>query len=176
MTSRWRGPGWRVVDGDAAQAAEVRDWIKSAIIRYGRPVDPGDAGLAVDELFVNAVLHGPRYGRVLIGYCLWPSGVRIVVADGGGAGQPHLRTGADLDEDGRGLRLVDNLAAQWGSFRLPGAQVVWSDLGQPLRAGHGEDWAWLRRVLSASQLSAPGPAAPTRPAMTPALLTTARAR
>ena len=101
--------------------------------------------------------------------------MRIVVADGGGVGQPHLRTGADLDEDGRGLRLVDNLAAQWGSFRLPGAQVVWSDLGQPLRAGHGEAWAWLRRVLSARQLSVPGPAAPTRPAVTPALLT-ARAR
>ena len=51
-----------------------------------------------------------------------------------------------MAEGGRGLQVVDSVAVRWGSFRLPGAQAVWCDLGQPLRAPDADAWAWLRTV------------------------------
>jgi hypothetical protein len=91
---------------------------------------------------------GDHGRRVLAGYCLWRGGARIAVCDGGGPGRPRLRENAALTEGGRGLQVVGALAARWGSLRLAGAQIVWCDFGQPLRAAPGDAWAWLRLVLS----------------------------
>ena len=82
-------------------------------------------------------------------------GARIVVCDGGGPATPQLRQGIGLAEGGRGLQVINSVAARWGSFRLSGSQVVWCDFGQPLRALTGDAWAWLHRVLSACTLSRP---------------------
>ena len=148
----WRGPGWRITDADPGQARNVRGWIRSAITGHPCPVDPDDAALAVSELYANAVRHGPAGGRVLAGYCLWADGARIVVCDGGGTGTPRVPPGGGLAEGGRGLAVVDAVAAAWGNFRLPEAQVVWCDFGQPLDVADGDAWAWLRCVLSAHPL------------------------
>ena len=113
----WRGPGWQVFDADPRLGSQIRDWISSAISGHGCPVDAADAALVVSELFGNAVMHGPAGGRVLVGYCLWRQGARLVVCDGGGPGTPRLVHGGELAEGGRGLRVVDSLAARWGSFR-----------------------------------------------------------
>ncbi len=156
ITGGWRGPGWRVVDAHPGHARQVRDWISAAITRHDCPVDPADAALAVSELFTNAVMHGPPGGRVLVGYCLWSRGARIVVCDGGGSGTPELRQVTGQAEGGRGLHVVDSVAARWGSFRLAGNLVTWCDLGQPVRAPASDAWAWLHAVLSAStHLSVP---------------------
>lgn len=156
ITGGWRGPGWQVFDADARLGRRVRDWIRSAIGGHECPVEPADAALVVSELFGNAVMHGAVGGRVLVGYCLWREGARLVVCDGGGPGRPRLVRGGELAEGGRGLRVVDSLAARWGSFRVAGAQVVWCDLGQPLHAAASDAWAWLHPVLSVCSLSAPG--------------------
>lgn len=152
-TSRWRGPAWRVVNADPGNVKLVRAWISSAISRYGCPVDPAEATLAVSELFTNAVTHGPG-ARVLVGYCMWPYGARIVVADGGSRGTPELRPAATWDEGGRGLLVVDGIAADWGCFCFKDAArlIVWCDLGYPVRSPVGDAWAWLHRLLSADVL------------------------
>src|SRR2546423_221579 len=80
----WRGPGWRIVAADPAQARQVRDWIRAAINRHHCPADPDEAALVISELYANAGMHGPEGGRVLVGYCLWSAGARIFVCDGGG--------------------------------------------------------------------------------------------
>ena len=164
----WRGPGWQVFAADARLGRPIRDWIRSAISGHDCPVDAADAALAVTELFGNACQHGPAGGRVLVGYCLWREGARLVVCDGGGPSTPRLVHGGELAEGGRGLRVVDSLAARWGSFRLAGAQAVWCDFGQPLRAAASDAWAWLHPVLFVQDLSAPGrpmaAAAPGTPA------------
>jgi hypothetical protein len=134
----------------------MREWVRSAIAGHGCPVDLDAAALLTDELFVNALMHGPPGGRVLVGYCLWREGARIVVCDGGGSTTPQLRGTDAGSESGRGLHLVEELSARWGSFRLHGGQVVWCDFGKPLCAPASDAWAWLRRVLSVSPLSAPG--------------------
>jgi anti-sigma regulatory factor (Ser/Thr protein kinase) len=151
----WRGPGWRIVDADPRGARQIRDWIQSAIASHGCPVELDDAVLVADELFVNALMHGPPSGLVLVGYCLWREGARIVVCDAGGSTAPELRETDAGTEGGHGLHLVEELSVRWGSFRLPGAQVVWCDFGQPLRAPASDAWAWLRLVLSVCPLSAP---------------------
>jgi anti-sigma regulatory factor (Ser/Thr protein kinase) len=152
----WRGPGWQVFDADPRLGREIRDWIRSAISGHDCPVDAADAALVVSELFGNAARHGPAGGRVLVGYCLWRDGARLVVCDGGGPGTPRLMRPGELAEGGRGLHVVDALATQWGSFRLAGAQAVWCDFGQPLHAAASDAWAWLHSVLSVYDLSAPG--------------------
>jgi anti-sigma regulatory factor (Ser/Thr protein kinase) len=161
----WRGPGWRVVDADPRGAGQIRNWIRSAIARHGCPVDLDDAVLVTDELFVNALMHGPPSGRVLVGYCLWREGARIAVCDAGGVStRPELRQADAGTEGGRGLHLVQELSAQWGSFQWPGAQVVWCDFGRPLHAPASDTWAWLRLVLAACPLSAPARPAARRSA------------
>ncbi|HEV2258182.1 MAG TPA: ATP-binding protein [Streptosporangiaceae bacterium] len=152
----WRGPGWQVFDADPRLGSLVRGWISSAISGHDCPVDAADASLAVTELFSNAVRHGPAGGRVLVGYCLWRDGVRLVVCDAGGPGAPRLVDGGELAEGGRGLQVVNSLAARWGSFRVAGALAVWCDLGQPLHVAVGDAWAWLHLVLSVCDLSGPG--------------------
>jgi anti-sigma regulatory factor (Ser/Thr protein kinase) len=152
----WRGPGWQVFDADPRLGSQVRSWIRSAISGHNCPVDAADAAVVVSELFGNAVTHGPAGGQVLVGYCLWQQGARLVVCDGGGPGVPRLVQGGELAEGGRGLRVVDSLAARWGCFRVAGALAVWCDFGQPLRAAAGDAWAWLHLVLSVCDLSAPG--------------------
>ena len=165
ITGGCRGPGWQVFDADPRLGRPIRDWIGSAIRGYGCcPVDAGDAAVVVSELFGNAVMHGPAGGRVLVGYCLWRQGARLVVCDRGGPGVPRLVHGGELAEGGRGLRVVDALAARWGSFCVVGARAVWCDFGQPLHAEPSDAWAWLHLVLSVCDLSAPGrPVAAVRP-------------
>jgi len=115
----WRGPGWQVFDADPQLGSQIRDWISSAISGHDCPVDAADAALVVTELFGNAVMHGPAGGRVLVGYCLWREGARLVVCDGGGPGTPRLVQGGELAEGGRGLRVVDSLAARWAASAWP---------------------------------------------------------
>jgi anti-sigma regulatory factor (Ser/Thr protein kinase) len=149
----WRGPAWRVLDADPRRVSHTRRWIESAIRSHNGPVDADAAALIASELHTNALVHGPANGRVLVGYCLWREGARIAVADACGTATPRLVHGARLAMDGRGLHLVDSLAARWGTFSLPGAQVVWCDLGQRLRAPDSDAWAWLRQVLSVCPLA-----------------------
>jgi len=158
----WRGPGCRLFEAHPARGKLARDWIARVIGAHACRVDTQDAALVVSELFGNAVTHGPDGGRVLIAYLLWRDGARIVVCDRGGPTLPQLRNHNDLAEGGRGLQVVDALAARWGSFRAARAQVVWCDLGQPLPAATVEAWAWLNNLLAGSDLG-PGPGEP-RPA------------
>jgi serine/threonine-protein kinase RsbW len=164
-TGGWRGPGWRVVDAHPRHAKQIRDWISAAITRHDCPVDPADAALAVSELFANAVMHGPPQGQVLVGYCLWVHGARIVVCDGGDSRIPELRQVTGQAEGGRGLHVIDSVTARWGSFHLTGNLVTWCDLGQPVNSPASDAWAWLRTALAASgplfvppaQEAGPGP-------------------
>ena len=163
ISGGWRGPGWQVFDADPRLGSQVRGWISSAIGGHDCPVDGADAALVVSELFGNAVMHGPAGGRVLVGYCLWRQGARLVVCDGGGPAAPRLVQGGELAEGGRGLRVVEALAARWGSFRLAGALAVWCDFGQPLRVAADDAWAWLPPVLSVCDLSPAGRPIATMP-------------
>ena len=152
--SAWRGPGWRVADAHPRSVGELRRWVTAAVVQYGCPVDADDVAAVTSELVTNALMHGPAGGRVLVGYCLWREGARLVVCDGG-SGTPRLCHPDERAEGMRGLQIVGKLAARWDFFRAENTLAVWCDLGQPLHVPDRDAWAWLRLVLSLDSLSAP---------------------
>lgn len=84
-----------------------------------------DAALMVSELVTNAVLHG--VGAITLRIEAEPAAVWVEVADDGNvAVAPNPTPG---DHGGWGLRLVDQLADDWGV--LDGSTKVWFRLGQP---------------------------------------------
>jgi anti-sigma regulatory factor (Ser/Thr protein kinase) len=84
-----------------------------------------DAALMVSELVTNALVHG--IGTISLRIDLEPDALRIEVSDGGNfAIAPSPTPGA---HGGWGLRIVDQLAGDWGV--LEGSTKVWFRIGQP---------------------------------------------
>lgn len=100
------------------------------------PGDPAlqDAVLLVSELATNAVRHGPVLEREFeVAVTALADGSCFIEVSDEGRGEPRLRVVGDLDESGRGLRLVENIATAWG---------VWS------RGRHGKTvWALVVRDM-----------------------------
>lgn len=90
------------------------------------------AVLLVSELVTNSVLHGDSRlpgGTITVTVTGTPDAVRIEVRDAGGTSAPHFK-GADdaLAEGGRGLRLVNDLAARWNYRRDGDGLVTWFEV------------------------------------------------
>ncbi len=84
-----------------------------------------DAALMVSELVTNAVRHG--VGAISLRIDVEVGTVRIEVADEGNvAVAPSPEPGAN---GGWGLRIVEQLADEWGV--LAGSTKVWFRLGRP---------------------------------------------
>jgi anti-sigma regulatory factor (Ser/Thr protein kinase) len=83
--------------------------------------------LLVSELVTNAVVHarGPICLTVHSG-AHW---VRIEVEDQG-RGRPALRPTTRDQLEGRGLRMVDKLATDWGTERRATHKVVWCEIAR----------------------------------------------
>ncbi|WP_165958809.1 ATP-binding protein [Actinomadura sp. KC345] len=97
-------------------------------------LEPGDEllddmVLVVDELAGNCVRHtaSGRGGRFHI--ALWASeGVlRAEVSDDGAGGARPVLRDARLAESGRGLQIVDALAARWGHRTDGASTTVWAE-------------------------------------------------
>ena len=87
--------------------------------------DGGDLALVVTELVTNAVRHGSPPVEVEIDTC--EHCVTVVVADTSTA-RPVQREACDDDEGGRGLLLVDLLAAERGMRASASGKAVWAEL------------------------------------------------
>ncbi|PWI09553.1 hypothetical protein DIZ27_15765 [Streptomyces sp. NWU339] len=101
------------------------------------------AALVVAELAANAVTHGVVPGRdFLLTMTLTPlpgncvGTLRVEVADCRGERLPApVETSCPTSEHGRGLLLVNALAARWGVMpRLPSGKTIWAELQGPARA------------------------------------------
>jgi anti-sigma regulatory factor (Ser/Thr protein kinase) len=92
------------------------------------------AELLVSEIVSNSVLHSRPAGdggMVTIVVDTGPDdadGVRVAVTDGGGATLPEVRLPPDDAESGRGMLLVDVLAADWGYEQSDDATTTWFEL------------------------------------------------
>jgi anti-sigma regulatory factor (Ser/Thr protein kinase) len=140
---------------DLALAAKAaRDFSGRILDGWGLPVLADDAAVIVSELVSNALRHGaegrngPAYDCIEL--ILWrrPGQIICAVTDPG-TGTPVLAHPDPLAEAGRGLHVVQALAATWGWTRLGGRKkAVWAALpvpgaadGHPARAGHSRaEW------------------------------------
>jgi anti-sigma regulatory factor (Ser/Thr protein kinase) len=106
-------------------ASRARGFISQALRRLGCQADAAVAELLVTELVTNAVVHAGSEVHVLV----TRNGprTRVEVADS----SPRYPRVCDPDLDevvGRGLLLVDALAADWGSRPTGRGKIVWFEL------------------------------------------------
>jgi len=109
-----------------ASIAAARDFVERAVT----PAFPqlcDTACLVVSELATNAVHHGAT--GYVVGVETLTDGVRVSVHDDG-AGTPVRRDPAPTEVRGRGLRIVEALAHDWGVVPACGAtgKSVWFEL------------------------------------------------
>lgn len=113
-----------------ASAALARLFVERTLGEWGCDAFLDQSRLLVSELVTNAVLHARTDFELVVH--MTPRGVRIEVADGSPAA-PVVRRYEDEAMTGRGLALVEELAARWGVDEAPhGGKVVWFELDEQL--------------------------------------------
>ncbi|KAB1146080.1 ATP-binding protein [Streptomyces luteolifulvus] len=94
------------------------------------PDDPAlhDAVLLVSELATNVVRHGPLLEREFeVAVTALADGSCLIEVSDEGRLEPRLRPVGAWAESGRGLHLVENVAAAWGVWsRGRHGQTVWA--------------------------------------------------
>lgn len=118
---------------DLSSVADARRFVKAHLHEWGigEPLD--DALLVVSELAANALTHAQSSYSIRLSAS--PQVLRIEVDDTG-AGTPEPQPLTEDEEHGRGLHLVDALAASWGMESAEGGgKRVWAELALPATAG-----------------------------------------
>jgi anti-sigma regulatory factor (Ser/Thr protein kinase) len=88
--------------------------------RLGRRYD--DSLLVVSELVTNSVVHGPDGSTINVDVSVEGNTIRFAVTDQGGGFD-----GEWPQSSGRGLRIVETLAVDWGIEQTPNT-TVWAEL------------------------------------------------
>lgn len=132
-------PPWRAMDhaGKTAHRAVLavpsrepfvrtcRAFATQVLSRWGVSEAARDSAvLVIDELAVNAVQHGHADTTVVLSRA---GDVLLISVTDSGAAVPHPRDGADSDEHGRGLAIIECLA-EW-------TEVHHTTAGRRVRAG-----------------------------------------
>lgn len=111
---------------DLSSVALARRFVKENLAAWGISGPLDDALLVVSELAANALTHANSSYRIRLSAT--PVALRIEVDDAG-AGTPEPQPLTDTEEHGRGLHLVDALAASWGMEAAErGGKRVWAEL------------------------------------------------
>ncbi|MGH8825759.1 MAG: ATP-binding protein [Jiangellaceae bacterium] len=102
----------------------ARHLVRDDLVQRGLPTRVvEDCLLVVSELVANAVRHArPRSsvarlngaGEIRLRWTSSAARVWIAVTDGGGRDRPHIAATSLADIRGRGLAIVDSVAAEWG--------------------------------------------------------------
>jgi two-component sensor histidine kinase len=84
------------------------------------------AALLVSELVTNALRYGAQPMRMIAKHD--GANLRVEVHDARGGEPPRLRRAAPDSTNGRGMMIVDALAARWGWSEFGGEKQVWFEL------------------------------------------------
>lgn len=111
---------------DGRGPANARRLVIQALLAWGYPDLVDDAAVIITELATNAVIHARTDFTVTIARL--PGGaIRVAVQDSSRK-PPRPREPMPLEGSGRGLRLVDAIAAGWGADLVAGGKIVWAQL------------------------------------------------
>ncbi|MGI8451316.1 MAG: ATP-binding protein [Streptosporangiaceae bacterium] len=123
----------RAFPADALQAREARRFL-AALLDGHRAAD--DALLCLSEVVTNAMVHSRSHepgGSFTVRAQLHGGCLRVEVTDQGGPWKPPAPAGAD-GQNGRGLLIVDQLAARWGRTGDQHAGwTLWYEMHAPAR-------------------------------------------
>jgi anti-sigma regulatory factor (Ser/Thr protein kinase) len=113
------------------QVARAREFVLTTL-GAGHPCT-GVLQLIVDELVTNSIVHsesGRRPdGTVTVALTSHARRIRAEITDAGSETLPRLRDVDYCAESGRGLYMVDALAASWDCFRDPsGTTTTWAEV------------------------------------------------
>jgi anti-sigma regulatory factor (Ser/Thr protein kinase) len=126
MESNARPPLVRTFSADPAAVPASREAVKALLRSWGRTDLEDDATLVTSELVGNAI----RYGDEIVLTVRQDDQERVVVEVWDPAPEAPVRHEAgELDEDGRGLLLVEMCSDEWGC--TPGAtsgKTVWAKI------------------------------------------------
>ncbi|MEU5987821.1 SpoIIE family protein phosphatase [Spirillospora sp. NPDC047418] len=105
----------------------IRAQVAARLAGWGLPGLADTAQLLVSELVTNALVHGAGS----LGVRLIKGRTLLCEVHDDGADLPHLRHSDATDESGRGLQLVQHLAARWGTHRTAAGKIVWVEQRLP---------------------------------------------
>jgi anti-sigma regulatory factor (Ser/Thr protein kinase) len=141
--------------------ADARAFVTGTLRRWDLEALAVDAELLTSELVTNALLHARS--DVTVSVAVADGTAEIGVTDRS-AEPPRPRRAADGAEGGRGLRLVDRVAADWGVAYLGSGKQVWCRLDVGVDWAHrsacpcqGEDLARVRLESGRWAVAAAGP-------------------
>ncbi|MCD9873491.1 ATP-binding protein [Streptomyces guryensis] len=114
-----------------ASVALARRRVRDHLADWGHgPDDPAlaDAVLLVSEPATNVVRHGPLLEREFeVAVTALADGSCLIEVSDEGQLEPRLRLVGDREESGRGLHLVETVAAAWGVWsRGRHGKTVWA--------------------------------------------------
>jgi len=111
------------LSADPAVVAEARRTATGQLTRWGLDELVFTTELVVSELVTNAI----RYASGPVRLRLIHERTLVCEVVDGGATAPHLRHPRAMDEGGRGLLLVSQLAERWGTRFVPGGKIIWAE-------------------------------------------------
>ncbi len=125
---------------DASAAAEARRFVRSWLQAHDLEPHADTVLLLTSEIVTNAVLHTARPSHLTISST--GAAVRVELRDSSPTG-PTRRRHSVSATTGRGLRLLEDLASEWGWRPDGGGKVLWFCVASdtdPWAAFTGTDW------------------------------------
>jgi len=105
----------------------AREFVATVLVDVAFAGDADAVLLLVSELATNAVRHAGTHFEVTVD--AQGTDVRVAVIDHDGSHLPRARQPGANETSGRGLLIVEQLAASWGSEELSdGSKAVWFTL------------------------------------------------
>ncbi|MGW1756699.1 SpoIIE family protein phosphatase [Streptomyces mirabilis] len=137
LIARTQGlPPDRIADWDVpldpAAVAGMRETVSQKLDEWGLSELGFSMELILSELITNAI----RYGSEPIHVRLIHDRTLICEVADSSSTSPHLRYAATMDEGGRGLFLVSQMAERWGTRYTPQGKVIWAEQALPRTTGH----------------------------------------
>lgn len=117
------------IASDKALVAEVRRSVRATLASWGASEIADDMAVVASELASNALRHAGGEATLRLQLA---EGRALLEVNDGSAQWPVPRRGGAEAEEGRGLLLVQALAAEWGwRPRERGGKTVWASLPAP---------------------------------------------